>query len=48
MNFRLLVAKPQVMNGLSWLVVRGNATRPLFRDQKTTVNGIHLLMSSSQ
>jgi hypothetical protein len=47
-EFRLLVAKPQVKNGLSWLVVRGNATRPLFRAQKTTVNVKHLLMSSPQ
>jgi hypothetical protein len=38
MHFRLLVAKPQVKNGLSWLVVRGNAARLLFRVQKTTVN----------
>ena len=37
MDFRLLGANPQVMNGLSWLVVRGNAARPLFRVQKTTV-----------
>jgi hypothetical protein len=38
MHFRLLVAKPQVKNGLSWLVVRGDAARPLSRVQKTTVN----------
>jgi hypothetical protein len=38
MIFRLLVARPQVKNGLSWFAVRVNATRPLFRVQKTTVN----------
>jgi hypothetical protein len=48
MNFRLLVAKPRVMNGLSWLVMRGNAIQPLFRVQKITVNVKHLLMSSPQ
>lgn len=44
MYFRLSVAKPQVKNGLSWLVVCGNATRPLSRvheDRSQCKKNIH-------